>query len=155
MSLNFNLSKIQGYERLCFGTTPCTECQEVGTDFDTGKTCKVCEGKGVTRIIEPMTENMVFMTMHIGMGQITEKNHLEWYTRAHLVELVLGPAVYKMEDGKKTKIPIQLMDVKRHIGLGTNASTKTRSQFLKFVWRLVQDDAVRRLETIERAPIEA
>lgn len=70
--------------------------------------------------LAPMTKSIVFMTMAIGMGEITEKNYREWFERASSVEAVHGPMILSYDQQF-----ITLEDVMRHIGLSTNVFPKT------------------------------
>lgn len=75
----------------------------------------------------PVTESLVFATMPVGIHTITEKNYEEFWARLNLNEKLSG--TYLNRAGKPS--PITLEQVKRRIGLTTNASTLTRQQFVK------------------------
>jgi hypothetical protein len=70
---------------------------------------------------------IILATMIVGMNQITEKNHEQFYERIHLVEKVNGTFFYMSRE----PIFITLEDISRLIGLRTNASNKTKAQFIK------------------------
>jgi hypothetical protein len=69
--------------------------------------------------IELRTEQLVFATMVVGMNQISEKNHLEFWYRLHLYESMFGSLI-READGEPCFF--LLPDVKEHIGLFTNAT---------------------------------
>jgi hypothetical protein len=75
----------------------------------------------------PVTTALVFMTMGVGMPRITEKNADEFYARVSIMEAING-AVLRGPDGD---VFLKREDVRAHIGLGTNAQTWTRPQFIK------------------------
>lgn len=104
MSLNFNLKTIENYEEVCYNGD---------------------ELKG-------QTQGLIFLTMSVGIGEITAKNCVEFYARTRLVEAIHGPMCHRYEEGKPP-IPMPCADValiKAHIGLTTNASLLTRRAFL-------------------------
>lgn len=70
---------------------------------------------------------LIWMTMAVGMREITEKNHIEFHARVQLIEKLHGSLLH--EEGKDRLIKLE--EVKRFIGLSTNASTLTRNQFNK------------------------
>jgi hypothetical protein len=84
----------------------------------------------------PLTEVIIFLTMFTGVNDITEKNALEFACRVRLFELAHGCLLSNAEGD----VPITLADIQRHIGLHTNASPLTRTQFFKqFVWPEIQE----------------
>jgi hypothetical protein len=119
MPLNWNINKIEDWENYCFEPDPENPKQEKMTT---------------------LTRVMLHMTMPVGMHEITKKNYREFYTRMLLLEL--DTSWYKRdEDGNQ--VGIQLEDVKRHIGLGTNASSIRLNKLLK-------DFYENKLKTVER-----
>ena len=119
MSLNSNIGDVEDWENYCFEPDPENPEKERMT---------------------PLTNQLINMTMAVGMHEITKKNYREFYTRMLL--LGLDKSLYTLdEDGNQ--VGIQLEDVKRHIGLGTNASSIRLDKLLKNIY-------LRRLETVER-----
>jgi hypothetical protein len=70
----------------------------------------------------PKTHAIIFATMAAGMGEITEKNYIEFYLRVSASDA--------MSPWPKAE-PITLEDVRRHIGLRTNVTTETASKWFK------------------------
>lgn len=66
-----------------------------------------------------LLEAMIWATMSVGIGRITEKNAAEFYARLALLRKI---------DGAPEITPEQ---VRWHIGLRTNVSDESRAQFLK------------------------
>ena len=107
MPLNWYISKVEDCDNYCFEPDP--------------------ENPEKERIT-PLTNQLINMTMAVGMHDITKKNYREFYTRMLL--LGLDKSLYTLdEDGNQ--VGIQLEDVKRHIGLGTNASSIRLDKLLK------------------------
>jgi hypothetical protein len=67
------------------------------------------------------TNTLIWAMLDIGIKTITEKNYKQVHSRIKYVYLLVGVSRYK---------DITLDDVENHIGLWTNAPTKTRLQFL-------------------------
>ena len=61
----------------------------------------------------------------------SDKNWEKFYNRVHLLERIHGCSYYKTVRGKHVPMYITREDVQRMIGLHTNSSTMTRSEFLK------------------------
>jgi hypothetical protein len=74
---------------------------------------------------------LIYCTMFVGMGEITEKNFVEFFTRVHLLEKVNGTFLKQFDGDKLNPHEITLDDVRNMIGLKTNVSTETRAKFMK------------------------
>ena len=80
---------------------------------------------------KPMTEAVIFLTLFVGMNEITEKNVVEFACRVHLFETCGDPLL----KGPNGPLRLTLADIQRHIGLRTNANTLTRARFFNScVW---------------------
>lgn len=76
---------------------------------------------------ERVTDAVIYMTMLVGINEITDENAEEFFARVSLNEKLFGAALTK---GGKER-PLTLEDIRGHIGLRTNAATMTRTQFNK------------------------
>ena len=92
-------------------------------------------------IMASATHALIFLTMSVGMGAITEKNWTEFYARVRAEEKLHGARrTQKLVDGKWVDCPITAQDVKDHIGLSTNVSRMTEAQWRKsLLERFVRD----------------
>lgn len=106
MSLNWNLSKIKNYKTVCRTTD--------GGLWD----LKLRRSE-----LHPVTYRLIWGTMAVGIPTITEKNADKFFSRFRIWT--------KMFDEPE----ISRDDVRAHIGLETNVSTKTDSEFLKGLMR--------------------
>jgi len=106
MSLNWNLESIQDYKTVCW----------------------IEQEDGTTRL-NPVTETLIFMTMSVQMGSITEANADEFYARLKIIEALDGPFLYKNEDGKHQDRFFTPEDVQAHIGLACNVTTESTAKF--------------------------
>jgi hypothetical protein len=128
MSLDWSVRNVKDFE---------TVCQEVA-DYDApNRGIKVGD-----RIWKPITQGLVWATMAVGFSSITEANAAEFYGRLRLWELVSGSFVTTVEGD----VLITLEDVRAHIGLYSNASKVSPTEFLT---RLVKN-AVEQAEARER-----
>lgn len=111
MSLDYQLEKITGYKELCWVPNP--------------------EGEGV--IMNPVTQNLIFSTISVGIGEITVLNYEEFYFRNNIMERLI-------DIPRNNRLTVQ--DVIDHIGLSTNVSFETRAKWLKrhidYEWRDMQ-----------------
>ncbi len=105
MSLNFRLTEIAGCEALCHIPDP----------DDSSK-----------KVLNPVTQNIVFATMNAGIGHITEKNYIEFFLRIRASDA--------MSPWPAAPSPIKLEDVKAHIGLRTNVIDEPRAKWCKRIF---------------------
>src|SRR3954454_3669068 len=77
-----------------------------------------------TGALRPVTELLIFTTMHTGMGSITEKNADEFYARMVIAHKLYDIGI-QMPDGKT--VLLDPIHVHQHIGLVTNVGMETRA----------------------------
>ena len=112
MSLDFDISEVKDYEEI-------KVCHEWADENTTEQ-----------QIRESWkTQAIVFLTMAIGMGSITESNHREFATRIIMWEDVNSS--YLRLGGEAYRLTYQ--DIHRRIGLFTNVTEKTKAQFAKTI----------------------
>ena len=139
MSLNWNVAKVANSETVCFHIAE--------HDDEAGRFAKGDKRLNLT------TEALIFATMGVGLGSITQANHLEFFGRLHLFEKINGgmrtvqtaPGVW----GRQT---FTLAEVRDHIGLTTNAGTESRTAWQK---RLVENHIRSALYDAQRAERDA
>jgi hypothetical protein len=97
-------------------------------DFPHKVTESVEEGTGRTVYeLDPITHGLVFVTMALGWGEITEKNARDFFARLYAYERMFGSMVRTVpEDGEGLTVPRYFTpeDVREHIGLRTNVFPK-------------------------------
>lgn len=93
------------------------------------------EKNGKRYMQNPITKTLIFATMSVGMGEITEDNALEFYTRYVWVNRVAGfdieVGVWDNKSKEWTFRDLTLQDVRNHIGLRTNVSLETAGAWRK------------------------
>jgi hypothetical protein len=105
MSLNWNISEVENYQQLCW--VPTGEVDE--------------DGKELKRL-SGVTDALIWLTMMVDLGSITEKNYRDFALRVRMYESIFGPMLRDR--------PITTKDVKDHIGLRTNVAPTTWAKFL-------------------------
>lgn len=131
MSLNYDLSKIKDYDAVCW-----TEAKEDAAWSPTKKGDKV---------MNPITNALIWVTMQIGIGEITEENAVEFYSRIHFSEKLFGT---NLSNGGEPYF-LTFEDVRRHIGLKTNVFPKETDA--KWGARLIKTFVAEQRSKIERA----
>ena len=110
MGLSFDLSNITDWKTLCY------------TKDEDGDS-----------VLAGMTDRIIWESMFIGMGTITEENYHRWYARSRLSDCLLSPLM-------SHPITITLSDVKAHIGLKTNVyEGETDRKYVYGVWKKMQE----------------
>jgi len=108
MSLDYELGEIANYKEVCY------------------------TGEPGERKMSPVTHALIFRTMGVDIGHITEKNYLEFYTRAKFVAALFGSNLMEADEhGGYKERDFTLEEIRAHIGLGTNVIDKTRAYFVK------------------------
>lgn len=107
MSLNFSFENIANYEQVCW-------------IYD-----------GDDKRMNPVTEALIFGTMSVGLGAITDKNVDEFAARFRVIEKIHGAMLYKPNPDGEGIIDWYLSDEDFivHIGLSCNVSNETRSKW--------------------------
>ena len=116
MSLNWSLDKIANYKDLCWRP----ELDDEGN--------QVIDADGDKRVrLEPITDCLIWGTMCVEIGRITEKNYEEFHRRlVEADEVGIAPSINYFDQTAKngkgawlSRIPT-LEEVRAHIGLSTN-----------------------------------
>ena len=87
------------------------------------------EENGNTYQMKGEIQTLIFLTMNIGMNEITKKNYKKFYNRLHFLESQLPSGAYLTYAGES--MPYTLEMVEDLIGLKTNATNLTKSKFIK------------------------
>ena len=108
MALNYYFDKIDDYENVVWIKTG--EKNEDGTDEAT---------------MNPVTQALIFATLTVGLGEITDKNVAEFAARFRVIEKIDGAYVHKKGE------PHYITDEEfiAHIGLRTNVGNETRASW--------------------------
>lgn len=101
MSLDFKFDKVADYKNVCWEADP-------------------MPGQPERKRVAVVTERLIWATMSIGMSRITEDNYEEFFKRLALYETLIV--------GWGGRDRTTLADVRKHIGLTTNACYKDEKE---------------------------
>ena len=128
MSLDFNYAAVSREVTFPLVTDP----EEIAYYRKHKRRTVIDNGDDDFRVFSVKTEQIIWLTMSVGIGRITEKNWEKFYTRAY--------AWQRINNHDSDNI-IKAKDVYDHIGLRTNASSLTDSKFVKKLMRAVENES--------------
>ena len=107
--------------------------------------------------VKPFLKGLIFSGGMVALSSITFKNVGEWYARLKLCEEMYSTYLtsrYDEDEKKYVDIPLEAKEIAKYIGLSTNHSTVTRSQWTKNVKRnqtvdLTTTQMIARLKKLE------
>tara|TARA_R110002060_G_scaffold5588_4_gene8693 strand:+ start:931 stop:1410 length:480 start_codon:yes stop_codon:yes gene_type:complete len=131
MGLRFDLSNIPNWENTCYDRIYRAENPD---EFEEAKNQKAnvmgsawSLSHDQTHVIRitPETDALVWMTMGLDLGEITEKNMVEWVFRWHFSSRLSGRP-YGFQ-----KVDDLISALKANMGLSVNVCTTTRKKFIR------------------------
>ena len=138
MALYWSVDEILNYEKICWDSV-----DEIPKDDYESTYCT--HEDGTHGRLSAITHALIFNSMGIDIGGISEKNVDEVIRRTMLWQEVVGPLLKRREDGKLVDRWITPDEIRMHIGMTTNVGMKTRVAFRSKLERLVQECVDRRL----------
>tara|TARA_Y100001938_G_scaffold120394_1_gene167155 strand:- start:62 stop:439 length:378 start_codon:yes stop_codon:yes gene_type:complete len=110
---------------------------------------RLVEEDGKT-VMAPVSHALIFLTMSVGMGEITEKNWPKFWARVDAEQKLHGARLnQKGEDGEWKPQFITPRDVRDHIGLRTNVGRMSDAAWRKCLTENFLRRAERDCETLE------
>jgi len=109
----------------------------------------IIENKGETLTqMNHVTEGLLFTSLIIGIKTITEKNWKDFYNRQHIWSKSCGglSGDWDHHNNKWKLRPFSREEIIDHIGIRTNASLKTKSQFFKHLYLTVEERTNREIK---------
>lgn len=95
---------------------------------------------GVYTDVKSDLKQLIFSSMMISLNSITYKNVAEWYARLLVCEEIYGMNVFeKWEGDKLVKTPIEPKSLTQYLGLATNSTNRSRSEWVKVIIRNNKD----------------
>ena len=88
--------------------------------------------------VKPRLKGLIFAGGMVALGSITYKNVSEWYVRLKLCEEMYNTYLisrYDQDQEEYVNVPLEAKELVKYIGLITNHSSITRSQWVKNVKR--------------------
>jgi hypothetical protein len=107
MSLNWNIKSVKDCKTTCY----------IGNEDD--------------RTLNPTTETLIWATMIVGIGDLSQKNAEEFWFRLAIYEKLHGGLRRKWEGLNVEPVFFTAKDVQDHVGLHTNAGFQTRHAWMK------------------------
>tara|TARA_R110002020_G_scaffold56750_1_gene156736 strand:+ start:301 stop:693 length:393 start_codon:yes stop_codon:yes gene_type:complete len=95
-----------------------------------------------------ITNTLIWSTMFVGFSKITDKNYKQFHKRLIELELASGGGLLVADDGHSRQPTIH--EVKSHVGLSTNASVQSNSQWSRNIARIIQETAEKRIKHEEQ-----
>lgn len=96
------------------------------------------------KYLHPITQCLVFATIYVQMGEITEKNYQSFFVRLSMWQQAFGPMCEvrdrRHKSGWRNHL-ITLDDVRNHIGLVTNVLTKSDASFNRHLVKVMRREA--------------
>jgi len=108
---------------------------------------EICKNTGkVIRIMDPITDWLLYYTREVGIPEITKKNYKDFYTR---IRMMPGNEKLTVKGNNGVNRRIALWDIERRIGLSCDNKKfkKTRSAFLNGLYEK-QAEHTRRLQIL-------
>ena len=145
MSLDFNLTKIKDYKTVCYqefkGTREEMEARMQAQTFFSGWRWSD-DGQSLIRL-HPTTEALIFSTMTIMIGEITEKNWKDVLLRLRMYESTFE--ALRLQGEEREPVFFTAEEVKAHIGLKVNVKTESTAKFNGNMVRVIREQAQRSL----------
>ena len=95
------------------------------------------------------TELLIFYTMNLGMGLITQNNVDKFILRLRMYEVMYGMAKWWNVNGQRVNVISDTL-IRKHIGLRTNASSISDAQFNKNMLKQLVREAKATSENMNR-----
>ena len=105
MALNWNIKRVTNHETVCY------------------------KGKGDKRELRDSTSAIIFLTMAVGINEITAKNVDAFCVRLEVLKML--DVAKHGQAAPNTMWPTH-EDVRAHIGLNTNASRMSEAKFMSY-----------------------
>ena len=139
MAIAWDLTKITDYKDVCFIENVWPPASD--------RNSKVSREKGEIDnrpvSMNPVTEVLIFATVFVHMGNITEKTYKEFHTRLKEFEVATGGKgllQMKIDGHPQFRMPT-LKEIKSHVGLSTNVILKDKRKWGNEIKRLVKETA--------------
>lgn len=152
MSLNYELSKIKNWQEVTQKKVdPSVTQEEINRQIMGGASYYYEEddegNKTYVSYMNPITNALIWGSMGIGMGQITEDNYHEFWMRMLIDDALNGFRITDVDDtGKRKPRAVTLEEVREHIGLRTNVTKETKT----WMYNKLLREATRRKEMLDK-----
>jgi len=150
MSLDWGVGKVENWETVCYQQKGIEDFESEAAmrtevadgnwyypkDPETGK-------KDKTRVerLHPITHDLIWASIPLKIGCISEENLGEFYLRYTLWQKLIGPTMHKRDPKTGEWVPLAatLDQIRAHIGMHTNVRTESWVTFLHYLGDQVRD----------------
>lgn len=112
--------------------------------------CKINNTKDITDDEWNVLQSVIFTSMYVDMGSITESNWEDFYARTYAWERTAGSALCRFEGDKKIPVYLTPEDIHKWIGLSTNVITTTEAKFKSKIADIMKDNAKGELRSFKK-----
>ena len=123
MPLNWNVANVKDHDNVCYYVA-------TKDNMDYGMRAGESYLKGTT-------DALVWLTMSVGLTEISEDNIDEWLYRLGIEYSIHGSTISRCVDGKWEPIYHDENSLRQHIGLETNAGDISREEYHEKVIRIL------------------
>lgn len=102
-----------------------------------------------------ITNSLIWLTLAVDMGQITDKNIGEFYARTKVWEALTGAMITRGTDKELEDYFLTFADIHKRIGLSTNVSNVTITNWFKRINRMLTENRYGTLNRISDNKIKA
>jgi hypothetical protein len=135
MALTWDITRIKDHKAVCYRDAL----------DDDGKPEKDADGNQLFQL-QPLTEALIWATITVDLGEITEDNYREFAWRLRLYTATTGNALMFKTDaeGNRTGYDPTEDEVKAHIGLKCNVCDLTTAKYMAKLRRIWKEREQRR-----------
>ena len=106
--------------------------------------------EGQEQVMNAVTEMIIFLTMFVGINEITNSKYKDFYKRIRQFETVTGAGLLFHPETKESRMPT-LEEIKWHIGLRTNATPYTKHKWTTNLMRMLDETISKEDEVLKDA----
>lgn len=133
MPLNWNVANVKDNDNVCFFTaTENSHGRQAGNQY-----------------LKASTDALIWLTMSVGLDEITEDNIDEWLYRLAIEYAINDSTLYQIVDGKSERVYHDENSLRQHIGLYTNAGTISRKEYHEKILRILHNNGSRIIKDAE------
>ena len=135
MPLNWNVANVKDKDNVCFFVAT-KDNADYG--FRAGES-----------YLKGETDALIWLTMSVGLDQITEDNIDEWLYRLAIEYAFQDSTISRCVNGEWERVYHDETSLRRHIGLYTNAGTISRKEYHEKILRILHNNGSRIIRDFE------
>jgi hypothetical protein len=153
MSLDWDVSEIENWEAVVkIPVNPDWTAEELRSIEYNHTTWEDDDGK-ITHYMNPITNTLIWGSMLHGFRKITKDNYHEVWLRLAMDDAVSGRGrIYDFKADFPGYRSVSIEEIYAHIGLGTNASSVSKTEFYNRLLKTANDKKRRHEIVIQQQP---